>query len=162
MSASALPIGYAEPLHVAPICIRDANELVRRFHRHHKPVIEALYAVGVAREDGIIIGAAIAGRPVARHNCDGYTAEIVRCVVQPGYPNACSMLYSAAWRAARAMGYARAITYILDSEDGTSLRAANWRLVGEAGGGTWHRPNCGRPRIDVHPLQRKLLFEVRA
>ena len=62
------------------------------------------------------------------------------------------------WRAARALGYRRLITYTLQSESGTSLRAAGWRLVGEAGGGPWNRK--GRPRVDLHPTQLKLKWLV--
>jgi hypothetical protein len=49
-------------------------------------------------------------------------------------------------------------TYILASERGTSLRAAGWNLIGEAGGGSWSRE--GRPRVDTAPTQTKLLFET--
>lgn len=63
------------------------------------------------------------GRPVARHLDDGWTLEVNRLCTD-GTRNACSMLYAAAWRAARAMGYKRLIPYILDTESGTSLRAA--------------------------------------
>lgn len=41
------------------------------------------------------------------------------------------MLYGAAWRAAKAMGYQRAITYTQADETGASLRAAGWRKVKE-------------------------------
>jgi hypothetical protein len=63
-----------------------------------------------------------------------------------GTYNACSMLYSAAWRGARGMGYWRGITYIRDHELGTSLKAAGWRKASEnAAGGTW--ASDGRPRV---------------
>lgn len=39
------------------------------------------------------------------------------------------MLYGAVWRAAKAMGYTRAITYIQDEETGASLKAAGWVKV---------------------------------
>lgn len=68
------------------------------------------------------------------------------------------MLYAAAWRAAKAMGYRRMGTYILDTEDGASLKAAGWRLVGRAGGLSWNVPS--RPRVDKHPAQMKLLWEA--
>jgi hypothetical protein len=74
-----------------------------------------------------------------------------------GVRNACSALYAAAWRAARALGYRRLVTYTLAEEGGASLRAAGWRCVGEAGGGPWSR--VGRPRVDTHPLQAKLRWE---
>lgn len=101
-------------------------------------------------------GVAIIGNPVARMLDDGWTAEVTR-LCTTGERNACSILYAAAWRACRALGYRRLVTYILDSEPGTSLRAAGWQCVGEAGGGSWGRAD--RPRVDKHPTQGKLRFE---
>ena len=75
-----------------------------------------------------------------------------------GTPHVASKLYAAAWRAVKAMGYVRLITYILDREAGTSAHAAGWRLVGQAGGGSWHRE--GRPRVDKAPTCQKTLWEV--
>ncbi len=75
-----------------------------------------------------------------------------------GTKNACSMLYGAAWRAARALGWLRLVTYTLPEEGGASLRAAGWRCIGEAGGGSWSRAN--RPRVDMHPLQVKMKWEA--
>ena len=77
-----------------------------------------------------------------------------------GTKNACSFLYGAAARAAFALGYRRIGTYILASEPGTSLSAAGWRQIGETYGGSWSGRE--RPRVDKHPLQGKLLFEVRS
>ncbi len=54
-----------------------------------------------------------------------------------GAKNACSMLYGAAVRAAKAMGYRRVITYILDSECGASLKASGFVCEGPAGGMEW-------------------------
>jgi hypothetical protein len=87
---------------------------------------------------------------------DGWTAEVSRLATD-GSKNACSMLYGAAWRACRALGYRRLITYILDTEPGTTLQAAGWKLVGAAGGGSWDRRE--RPRVDRHPTQGKLRWE---
>ena len=73
--------------------------------------------------------------------------------------NACSKLYAAAWRTARAMGYLRAITYTLQEEPGTSVKAAGWKCVGKTrDGNSWNRSS--RPRIDKHPLQAKLKWEM--
>ena len=88
---------------------------------------------------------------------DGATLEVTRLCTD-GTKNACSMLYAAAWRAARAMGYKRIGTYILDSEVGTSLAAAGWRLVHKTSGDTWSRTS--RPREDKHPLGVKQLWEA--
>ena len=109
---------------------------------------------------GEIVGVAIVGRPVARGLQDGRTAEVTRVCVLDGARNACSMLYGAAWRAARALGYLRLVTYTLPEESGASLRGAGWRLLGQAGGGSWSRPT--RPREDKHPMQVKLRWEVTA
>jgi hypothetical protein len=90
---------------------------------------------------------------------DGYTAEVTRLATD-GTRNACSALYGAAWRAARAIGYRRMISYTLPEEGGASLRGAGWRLVGEAGGGSWSR--ASRARVDTHPTGTKLRWEVQS
>jgi hypothetical protein len=140
-----------------PISLRDANDYVFLFHRHHGPVQGAKFAIAVVNDAGWPEGVVIVGRPVARRLDDGVTAEVTRLCTE-GARNACSMLYGAAWRAAKAMGYRRIITYILAEENGASLRAAGWRLVGEAGGGSWSRED--RPREDKHPTGRKWLYEA--
>jgi hypothetical protein len=129
-----------------------------RHHRHHKAPQGGLFAVAVNDGENIV-GVAVVGRPVARMFDNGYTAEVTRlCTL--GHKNACSMLYSAAWRARQALGYRRLVTYTLADEGGSSLRAAGWKLIGEAGGGTWNRPNTGRLRIDTQPTGTKLLWEA--
>jgi hypothetical protein len=143
-------------LTLAPCSIQDAREYVRQFHRHHRPPLSGLFAVACA-EGERVCGVAIVGRPVARMNQDGYTAEVTRLATD-GTKNACSMLYAAAWRAARALGYRKLITYILASEKGTSLAASGWREIAKVKGRTWDCPT--RPRVDRHPTQDKIRFEV--
>lgn len=104
-------------------------------------------------------GVAIVGRPVARGADDGWTAEVTRCCTD-GARNACSMLYAAAWRAVRALGYRKLITYTLAAEGGGSLRAAGFRVVGEVAGRSWSCPS--RPRVDTVPHQDKLRWELAA
>ena len=84
-------------------------------------------------EDGETRRVAIIGRPVARKLDDGYTAEITRCCTD-GVSNGCSMLYGAAVRACRALGFHSVITYTLQSETGASLKASNWKLEEEVAG----------------------------
>ena len=143
-------------LELQPITLAEANEFVRLHHRHHGPVVGAKFSIAV--NDGEkIVGVITIGRPVARALDNGWVAEVTRCCTD-GTPHAASCLYAAAWRACRAMGYKRLISYILETEKGTSLTAAGWRLVGQAGGGTW---NCAsRPRVDKAPTCQKLLWEV--
>lgn len=144
-------------LTIVPLTLREANAFVKRHHRHHGPVPGSKFALAVADEANAVRGVAIVGRPVARNLDDGWTLEVNR-VATDGCPNACSALYGAAWRATRAMGYRRLVTYILDTEPGTSLVGAGWKCVGQAGGGTWDRE--GRPRVDLHPMQTKLRWEA--
>jgi hypothetical protein len=110
----------------------------------------------VADEAGTVRGVAIVGRPVARSRDDGLTLEVTRLATD-GCDNACSALYAAAWRAARAMGYRRIGTYTLKSEPGTSLRAAGWIIIHEVRGRSW---SCeSRPRVDKYPDEPKFLWE---
>jgi hypothetical protein len=120
-------------MQITPITLREAAAFVAEHHRHHKPPQGALFAIAVSEGD-TVVGVAVIGRPVARMANDGWTAEVTR-LCTTGERNACSMLYGAAWRAAKAMGYRKLITYTLPEEGGSSLRGAGWTCLGEAGGG---------------------------
>jgi hypothetical protein len=145
-------------LELTPISFEEANAFVAKFHRHHKPVVGCKFCIA-ASTNGDVNGVAIVGRPVARRLDDGWTLEVNRCCTD-GTKNACSFLYGSAWRAARALGYRKLITYTLPDEGGASLRGAGWKLIGKRGGGNWNSPS--RPRIDTAELLRgqKLLWEA--
>jgi hypothetical protein len=145
-------------LTVVPCSLRDAVAYVRLHHRKHHAPQGGKFAVAVSDGDSIR-GVAIVGNPVARMLNDGWTAEVTR-VATDGCPNACSALYGASWRAWRAMGGRRLVTYTGREEPGTSLRASGWKLIGECGGGSWNREN--RPRVDKHPTQMKMRWEMTA
>jgi hypothetical protein len=138
--------------------LAEANAFVAQHHRHHQPVVGHLFSLGAILDDKIV-GVAIVGRPVARMRDDGLTAEVTRLCTD-GTRNACSFLYGAAARAAFALGFKKIGTYILASENGATLKAAGWRLMGEVKGRSWTTPS--RPRVDKHPTQDKLLFETTA
>jgi hypothetical protein len=148
---------------LCPISLSAANQFVALYHRHHKPLQIHKFSIGCASDDQIV-GAAIVARPAARMLDDGMTLEVARLCTD-GTKNACSMLYSAAWRAARAMGYRRIITYTLKSENGASLRAAGWRCSGEAGAFAWQgkrerqRNLLGFENPDAPPREKKLRYE---
>lgn len=142
---------------LSPISIQEAKIFVTAHHRHHRAPVSGLFAVAISDVDRVV-GVAIVGRPVARMASDGYTAEVTRVCVLDGIKNGCSMLYGACWRAAKALGYRKLITYTLAEEGGGSLVAAGWKCVGEAGGGSWSRKD--RPRVDLHPTQTKLRWEA--
>ena len=143
-------------LELVPITLDEANQFVADFHRHNNSVPGCKFCVGVSDGEKIV-GVAIAGRPISRMLDDGWTIEINRTCVD-GHRNANSMLYGACLRAAWSLGWKRVVTYNLPSESGASLKAAGFKCLGEAGGGTWNRET--RPRIDTHPLQKKLRWEV--
>lgn len=116
---------------IVPCTLREAGEFVANFHRHNKPPQGGLFAVG-AEWGGQLVGVGIVGRPVSRHMQDGGTAEVTRCCVRPDAPKgAPSAIYGALWRACRALGWRRLITYTLQSESGASLRGAGWRVIAE-------------------------------
>ncbi len=143
-------------LAVIPCTLKDARAYVAAHHRHHRPPLGGLWAV--AASDGQKVrGVAIIGRPVARTLDDGSTAEVTRLCTD-GAPNACSLLYGAARRAARALGYTRLITYTLPDEGGASLRAAGWQVDGTSRGGRWSR--ASRSRLDDHPTEPKLRWRA--
>jgi len=142
-------------LELQPITLKEAYFFIDQHHRHHKAPVGAKFAIGV--NDGQkVVGVIVIGRPVSRHLDDTWTAEVSRCCTD-GTRHAPSKLYAAAWRATRAMGYKRLVTYTLETEPGTSLKAAGWKLIGQAGGGSWSRTE--RPRIDHYPTGQKLLWE---
>lgn len=142
-------------LALTPISLKEANAFVAAHHRHHKPVTGHKFSIG-CMVNGALVGVAIVGRPVSRHLDDGQTLEVNRLCTD-GTKNACSFLYAAAWRAAKAMGYRKIITYTLASEDGASLRAAGWRCAGLAGGLRWTGER--KPQADLYPAERKLRYE---
>ena len=133
-------------LHLVPIRFRDACDFVSLHHRHHLPPVGCKFCIGVATEANELVGVAIVGRPVARFLDDGLTLEVSRTATD-GEPNANSMLYGAAWRATKALGFTKLITYTQAGESGSSLRAVGWRVVAE-------RP--ARPGWDMPSRPRRL------
>ena len=156
----AVPTTRYVRLTLRPSTLHEANEYVAVNHRHHKPVRGCRFCIAVIDDNDMIRGIAIVGRPTSRMaQRDPGLAEVTRLCTD-GTPNACSMLYAAAWRAWRAMGGTRLGTYILESEDGTSLKAAGWRWVRTTDGGSWDRPS--RARTDKAPTVPKDYWEVAA
>lgn len=122
-------------MNIRPISYKTACEYVNAHHRHHKAPQGNKFSIG-AFDNEKMVGVAICGRPVGRFLDDGYTCEITR-VCTDGTKNACSKLYGACCRIAKEMGYEKIITYILESEDGASVKASNFICEGEAGGTHW-------------------------
>ena len=132
-------------MNICPITLKTAQAFVKAHHRHNDPPQGHKFSIGLI-DGGQLVGVVITGQPIARGNCDGYTAEITRCCVLDNQRNANSRLYAAAIRAARAMGYRRVITYTLPEESSASLKAVGFRADGltQNKPDGWNMP--GRPR----------------
>ena len=122
-------------LELRPCDYATAREFVRLNHRHNKPPPGHKFSIACYDGDRLC-GVVMVGRPIARHYDNGLTLEVNRCCTD-GTRNACTMLYGAATRAAKALGYKKIVTYTLESEPGTSLKASNWTREGLAGGRRW-------------------------
>src|SRR3990172_1294882 len=143
-------------LRLRPLTLRQANALVGMWHRHHKIVVGHRWSIGV-EADGVLVGAAVVGRPTARMTPQYSVAEVTRLVTN-GHEHACSRLYAACARAAGAMGFDEIQTFLLESESGVSLRAAGWDEDPElTKGGDWNCPSRGGRRTD-QPQGRKRRF----
>lgn len=121
---------------IRPIGIKEANDFVNKFHRHHNGTVGHKFSIGLFIGNEMV-GCAICGRPVSRYLDNGLTCEINRLCVKEGVKNGCSMLYGACCRIAKEMGYEKIITYTLQSENGASLKASNFTCDGIAGGKMW-------------------------
>ncbi len=141
---------------VVPVSFAQAKQFVTEHHRHHRPPQGWKFGVGVKSGD-VLVGVAMVGRPVSRSLDNGLTLEVTRCCTDTT-KNACSMLYGAARRAAKALGYRRIVTYILEQESGTSLKASGWRMTAQVQGQPW--TNNTRKRADDHPLGPKTRWEA--
>ena len=145
-------------IELQPVDYASACEFIRRHHRHHFPPQGWKFGIGAVVDDAVV-GVVTVGRPVARRLDNGWTLEVTRCCTD-GTPHVASKLYAAAWRATRALGYRRLITYTLKSETGTSLKASGWRVIGEtpARAKGWNVPS--RPRVVRAPTEAKTLWEA--
>lgn len=134
-----------------PLELKEANAFVGKLHRHHEPVYRDKFRFGCIDDNGELHGVIQLARPVSRVLDDGKTIEVVR-LCSDGTYNVCSFLYSRAARIAKELGYKHIITYILESENGISLKAAGWILENNScGGGSWNRPS--RPRQQFEQLE---------
>lgn len=145
-------------LQLQPINQDEAFAFVNTYHRHHKAPTGCKFAIAV--NDGEkVVGVIIVGRPVSRviQAKEPLTCEVTRNCTD-GTPHVASKLYAAAWRAARAMGYTRMITYTLATEPGTSLIACGFKELYKTTGKSWNVPS--RQRVDKHTLGQKTLWEL--
>ena len=127
---------------VVPLTLRFANLFITQHHRHNKRVVGCKFSIG-AEYNNELVGVAVVGRPITMTLDDMFTVEVLRCCVLDNAPkNTCSFLYGRSWRIWQQMGGKKIITYTLESEKGTSLKAVGWDNVAKTKKSNWHkRPN---------------------
>ena len=134
-------------LRLIPLTLKKANEFVEKFHRHSRKMQGHKFSLGLIDDDtNTLCGVCIVGRPISRWVNQVFVCEVSRLATD-GTKTACSMLYGAAARTAKAMGYLKIQTYILESEPGTSLKAAGWKHLGDSKGAKEGQGWSGRPDI---------------
>jgi hypothetical protein len=144
---------------ILPISFATAKEYITNFHRHHKAPQGHKFSIG-CYDNNRLCGVASVGRPVNRHMDDKLTAEIIR-VCSDGTPNVCSKLYGACIQTSKGMGYRRVITYILESEHGSSVRASNMKFSHVTQGGKWvGKLKSGNMRKNEHPIEKKSCYMI--
>jgi hypothetical protein len=143
-------------LRIVPVEWSAAKAFIAEWHRHHKPPTGHKFSLGVANDEDVLVGVATVGRPGPRGLQDGLTLEVTRTATD-GTKNANSMLYAAAWRAAKALGYRRLVTYTQAGESGASLLAAGWQVVAERPARKgWDTPSRRRDNAEYRSVQRTL------
>lgn len=142
-------------MRVVPCTVKAACRQVKAWHRHLPELQGGLFAAAVANDAGEVVGVAVAGNP--SRVWQGTGRVVITRVATDETPNACSMLYGAIARAAKALGYREVWTYTLPNEPGTSLRAAGFIDMGLTDGGEWDRPSRARAQaLRPEPKRRWL------
>lgn len=141
-----------------PIERDEARAFVDEHHEHNKAPVSWRYGTAIWNAN-TLLGVAMVGRPVARMIPADKVVEVNRVCLRRDIArelrwNACSMLYGWAAREAEKRGFEKIITYTLESEAGTALKAAGWIPEAKTKGGSWDRPS--RARGVVAPLERKI------
>lgn len=140
-------------LTIRPCTVKKALSWIKAVHRRLPNLQGAMWAVQVLK-NGDTVGVAAVGH-AARKLADQDVLAVLRVAVMEGNRNACSMLYGACSRAAKAMGASDLVTYTHEDEHGTSLKASGWVYGGKTTGGEHSRPS--RPRkaaVDPKPKHR--------
>jgi hypothetical protein len=130
-------------------------------HRRRPRIQGGMWCVSVRRADDVV-GIAIVGWPSQEQtSMEMDHLRVLRVAAMDilgpsGHANCiCSRLYSACWKAGRAMGVTSMDTFTDLDEPGTSLRAAGWIEDGTTTGGEYDRPSRRRkPQVNAGPKRR--------
>ena len=145
-------------LYLVHVELAEANAFVEMMHRHHKKAQGHRFSLGAINTATFdLCGVVIVGRPVGGQRQKTW-AEVTRLCTD-GTANACSFLYGAAARAAKALGFRRIQTYILAEETGVSLKAAGWQFERLSHPVGWHHDGPRKARkVEEHLSARKQLW----
>lgn len=143
---------------VRPVEQADAKAFIREHHRHNPAPAGWRFGAGLYNGQELV-GVVWVGRPVARALDATQVVEVNRLCVRSDLDgaltwNACSTAYGWAAREAKRRGFRQVITYTLESEAGTTLKAAGWKVDAVTKGGSWNTP--ARPRTDKAPTCKKV------
>lgn len=139
-------------LKITPIDFKSAKQFVALHHRHNSAPQGHKFSIAI-EAGGARIGVAMASIPRAIHQNDWETLEVIRCCVDERFRNACSKMYAAVIRIAKAMGYKRLLTYTLVDEPGSSLLAVGFSKEGivKCKGYGWDSPSRPRKKPERYP-----------
>lgn len=139
---------------IAPCTVKAAKKIVKEWHRHLPDLQGGLFAAMCVDPAGECVGVAVAGNPA--RVWQKQAKLVISRVATAGYENACSMLYGALCRAAKALGYREVWTYTMPHEPGTSLRAAGFEDMGLTDqDADWDRPSRSRKPPKVEGPKRR-------
>ena len=86
---------------VISLTLKNAMSYLASHARHYETDAEPLFAIGITSEDDRLCGAVVIGEK----NGDAKLSHIYSAGEYQGY----TLLYGAAWRAAKALGYERMV-----------------------------------------------------
>jgi hypothetical protein len=127
-------------LDCAPIGKTTANDAVARWHRHHKPVLQLVWAEG-AFVGGALVGVAIVECPKAKALMSAGALEVTRLATDGRTPHVATRLLGRVAQDAAGRGCGRLVSYTRADEQGTCYRAAGWRPVAIVSGREWSGAN---------------------
>lgn len=144
-------------LYTKPIELKDCQAFVTEQHRHlKKVVIRDKFRVAAYDETGLV-GVVQVSRPRARMLDNGLNLEVVRVAIiddRERASNCVSFLLGRVYQIAKAMGYQKLVSYILDIENGHSYKASGWVYESDTKGGLGWENRGREPTEQPGPKQR--------
>lgn len=121
-------MGRQESLYLVPVTLQQANDFASKHIKDYRPVPLDRFCIGCGA-GGKLVGVIIVGYPKDSELNDAQTLVVLH-ICATGGRIAYEMLYGAAARAAKALGYWRIIVFQPVNVSSSALRAAGWRYTG--------------------------------